>query len=123
MARHRVDMYLCGEVHAVTAIHRDGVTQISHGSPIQGRTQFMTGRVYGDRVELATHKLHVTKDDSSPLWHANTCRHPAVVITYSHPWVTGTMTLTYDNVVVSRDGLLAPYLPAPGTPGRPAPAW
>ena len=32
MKKHDVDVYLCGEVHAITAIEKDGIQQISHGS-------------------------------------------------------------------------------------------
>ena len=32
MAKHDIDLYLCGEVHAITVIEKDGIMQISHGS-------------------------------------------------------------------------------------------
>jgi len=32
MRKHNVDLYLCGEVHAMTAIERDGIQQVAHGS-------------------------------------------------------------------------------------------
>ena len=32
MKKHQVDLYLCGEVHAITAIEKDGIQQLSHGS-------------------------------------------------------------------------------------------
>ena len=31
MVKHGVDLYLCGEVHAVTCTQRDGIQQIAHG--------------------------------------------------------------------------------------------
>jgi hypothetical protein len=31
MKRHRVTLYLCGEVHAITCHERDGIQQIAHG--------------------------------------------------------------------------------------------
>ena len=37
MVKHGVDLYLCGEVHAVTCTQRDGIQQIAHGGLI-GRT-------------------------------------------------------------------------------------
>jgi len=32
LKKHEVDLYLCGEVHAITCIEADGVEQIAHGS-------------------------------------------------------------------------------------------
>ncbi len=32
LVQHEVDLYLCGEVHAITSIERHGVEQIAHGS-------------------------------------------------------------------------------------------
>ncbi|NQT14751.1 MAG: metallophosphoesterase [Planctomycetes bacterium] len=32
LKKHQVDLYLCGEVHAITCIEADGVEQIAHGS-------------------------------------------------------------------------------------------
>lgn len=32
MKKHRADLYLCGEVHAITCIEKDGIEQVSHGS-------------------------------------------------------------------------------------------
>jgi hypothetical protein len=37
MAKHGIDLYLCGEVYAVTCTQRDGIQQIAHGGLI-GRT-------------------------------------------------------------------------------------
>lgn len=37
MVKHGVDLYICGEVHAVTCIQKDGIQQVSHGG-LWGRT-------------------------------------------------------------------------------------
>jgi len=52
--KHNVDIYLCGEVHAITCIGRDNVMQVAHGGLIgyNTRTNYMVGTVYDDRIEL-----------------------------------------------------------------------
>jgi len=40
MVKHGVDLYLCGEVHAVTCTQRDGIQQIAHGGLI-GQAQLL----------------------------------------------------------------------------------
>lgn len=54
MAKHRVDLYLCGEVHAITCKQRDRIWQIAHGGLIgyNTRTNYLVGRVFADRIEL-----------------------------------------------------------------------
>ena len=53
LRRHNVDLYLCGEVHAVTALASDGVVQISHGALLaHGTANYLLGQVYPDRIEL-----------------------------------------------------------------------
>ena len=111
LAKHDVDLYLCGEVHAVTARRLRGVTQISHGGVYPGPVNFMTGRLFADRLELATHAFEVTSDRSATLWQTATTRFPPVGVVHGDTSVTGTMVLRPDNQVVSRTGLLAPYNP------------
>jgi hypothetical protein len=54
LSRHGVDVYLCGEVHAITCIERDGVMQIAHGGLIgyNTRTNYLVARVSPDRIEF-----------------------------------------------------------------------
>jgi len=121
MARHHVDLYLCGEVHATTAIHDDasGITQICHGGLFDfGLTTYLTGRVYagGSRIDLDTTGFDFTSslkyDTSARLWQTDmNSTKPPEVIAYSSPHVTGRMTLTSDNTVVSRSGMLDVYTP------------
>ena len=54
MVKHGVDLYLCGEVHAVTCTQRDGIQQIAHGGLI-GRTtkpNYLKVTVAEDRLDL-----------------------------------------------------------------------
>mgnify|MGYP006289736037 CR=1 FL=1 len=71
MSEYDVDLYLCGEVHAVTANERDGVQQLVHGS-IFGYNEiinYVVGTVTPEtialevkaaRVELGGEKLYQT---------------------------------------------------------------
>ena len=54
MKHYDVDLSLCGKVHAITCIQRDGIPQISHGGLIgyNTRTNYLVGRVSRDRIEL-----------------------------------------------------------------------
>ena len=54
MAKHGVSLYLCGEVHAVTCIEKDGIEQISHGS-LFGYNEivhYLVGKVTPEAVHL-----------------------------------------------------------------------
>jgi len=120
MARYGVDLYLCGEVHATTAIHgaATGITQISHGGLFSfGLTTYLTGRVYADgaRMDLTVIDFDFTSSlatDPRRLWQTDLHHaRPPIAIAYSNPHVVGTMTLTRHNRVLSRDGMLAVYRP------------
>ncbi len=54
LKKHQVDLYLCGEVHAMTCTQRDGVQQIAHGGLIgyNSRTNYLVAKVYSDRIDL-----------------------------------------------------------------------
>lgn len=95
-----VDMYLCGEVHAVTAID-DGVVQICHGGMLAfGSLTYMLGTVYVDgRVELVVKRFQQTdRAKTARLWQTSAKRPPRwvsyrrdteVVATGSYGPVTG----------------------------------
>ena len=51
--KYGVDVYLCGEVHDVTAIQRDGVLQLSHGGIFQfGRLNYLIADFYPNHLDL-----------------------------------------------------------------------
>ena len=108
---HDVDLYLCGEVHAVTAID-DGVVQVAHGSlAAQGNENYLLGKVYADgRIELTAKRFESTGHDvSSRLWQSGLHR-PPIGITYQRgTTTTGTMTLDAAGTVVEQTGNLAPW--------------
>jgi len=61
MKRHNVDLYLCGEVHAITCHQRGNIQQIAHGGLFgyNSRVNYLVGSVYPDRVELELKKIDI----------------------------------------------------------------
>ena len=60
MKKYHVDLYLCGEVHAVTCIEKDGVEQISHGG-IFGYENIVNYMVVTVRPEKISLKIKAIK--------------------------------------------------------------
>lgn len=72
LAEYQVDLYLCGEVHAITCKHADGVQQIAHGGLI-GRTtkpNYLLVRVHPDRLELELKEIDLV-NGTGRLWQHN----------------------------------------------------
>ncbi|OVE82141.1 hypothetical protein BVY04_01780 [bacterium M21] len=61
MKKHHVDLYLCGEVHAMTCHQRDNIQQIAHGGLFgyNSRVNYLVGTVYPDRIELALKEINI----------------------------------------------------------------
>ena len=82
MVRHGVDLYLCGEVHDVTVLELDGVTQVAHGSLIAGaRMNYLVGRIYSDRIDLEIKRIDGVRDETGELWQTSKKRQP-IGVTY-----------------------------------------
>jgi hypothetical protein len=126
MARHHVDLYLCGEVHDVTAIHDDasGITQISHGGLFwAGLTSYLTGTVSSDgaTMDLRVNRFDFTAERPAPsspsndptkrLWQTWMPSMVPIGVTFSNPHETGTMTITKTGKVLERSGELDVYNP------------
>jgi len=82
MDRHGVDLYLCGEVHAVTCTQRDGIQQIAHGGLI-GRTtkpNYLVVTVHGDRLDLNLKEIDLV-NGKGRLWQQDKSRGPWDTIT------------------------------------------
>ncbi len=69
MKRHGVDLYLCGEVHAITCIERDGILQIAHGGLIgyNTRTNYLVAKVTPQRLELELEEIDMVPSGEK-LW-------------------------------------------------------
>ena len=113
--RYGVDVYLCGEAHAVTATTRDGILQLTHGGAFQfGLTNYALLDFYGDRLEVTLNDYRMrVKDarDGSRLWE--TVRHgmKKIALLGRHPVTIGTLTLGVDGRVTRRTGILGPFRP------------
>ncbi len=61
LAKHQVDLYLCGEVHAITCTEKDKVQQIAHGSLFgwNPTVNYLLGRVTKDKIELELKEIDI----------------------------------------------------------------
>ena len=62
MKQYNVDLYLCGEVHAITCTERDGIMQVAHGGLIgyNTRTNYLVVKVSEDKLELELKEIKMT---------------------------------------------------------------
>ena len=82
MVKHGVDLYLCGEVHAVTCTQRDGIQQIAHGGLI-GRTtkpNYLKVTVAEDRLDLNIKEIDLI-NGKGRLWQKDKSKGPWDTIT------------------------------------------
>ena len=82
MAKYNVDLYLCGEVHAVTCTQKDGIQQVAHGGLI-GRTtkpNYMVVTVHKDRLELDIKEIDLINGNGR-IWQRNKSKGPWDTIT------------------------------------------
>lgn len=82
MVNYNVDLYLCGEVHAVTCKQRDGIQQVSHGG-LLGRTDkpnYMVATVKNDRLELDIKEIDLI-NGTGRLWQEQKSKGPWDTIT------------------------------------------
>ena len=75
MKRHGVDLYLCGEVHAMTCIERDGIMQIAHGGLIgyNTRTNYLVAKITDKRLTLELKEIDMVPSGEK-LWQPGTNR-------------------------------------------------
>ncbi|WP_205472070.1 metallophosphoesterase [Nocardioides sp. SYSU D00038] len=118
LQRHDVDLYLAGEVHALTATQRapGDVVQLAHGGLFAwGDVDFVVGRVHADgRIELDARRLHdhASGRDALPgLWQTRGPVQRRVRLAERSVSV-GAMTLLPDGTLTDRTGLLLPLDPA-----------
>jgi hypothetical protein len=82
MVKYDVDLYLCGEVHAVTCTQRDGIQQIAHGGLI-GRTtkpNYLKVTVAEDRLDLNIKEIDLV-NGKGRLWQRDKSKGPWDTIT------------------------------------------
>ncbi len=104
MKNHGVDLYLCGEFHALNVDRKDGIWQIVHGTSwgrIGHKQTYLVGNVSSNRMKLRIKKfpLKVTGDH---MWNLHKSRGPRenVAIPKSvrknGPETVGTVTIRAD---------------------------
>ena len=82
MVKYDVDLYICGEVHAVTCIQKDGIQQVAHGGLI-GRTtkpNYMVVTVHEDKLELEIKEIDLV-NGKGRLWQQEKSKGPWDTIT------------------------------------------
>ena len=82
MVKYDVDLYLCGEVHAVTCTQKDGIQQVAHGGLI-GRTtkpNYLTVSVNKDKLDLNIKEVDLINGNGR-LWQRDKSNGPWDTIT------------------------------------------
>lgn len=113
MRRHRVDLYLSGEVHDITLRRLHGITQISHGGLFGwGGTNYLRGEVLaGRRLRLTAVDFQASHDATTRLWTTDARKATPSSLSYTGRAPVGSVVLSHDNEVVARGtGMLAPYV-------------
>ncbi|MFP5451877.1 MAG: metallophosphoesterase family protein, partial [Thermoleophilia bacterium] len=136
MRRHAVDLYLAGEVHAVTSSYRDGITQIAHGGLIKtGDANYIVVKITGPVITIQAKAFpgaSVDRGNALRLWHTNLDQYTLQAgLNYPREsTTTGEMVLSTDNAEpLVHSGTLelgfqrptGPPVPAPPPDGVPAP--
>ncbi len=75
MKEYGVDLYLCGEVHAITCTESDGIMQIAHGGLIgyNTRTNYLVARVSKKRIDIEIKEIDMVPSGEH-LWQVQTNR-------------------------------------------------
>jgi len=82
LKKHGVDLYLCGEVHAITCTQADDVLQIAHGGLFgyNPKVNYLVATVFADRIELTLKELEIV-NEGERLWQVGNNRpHEKVTI-------------------------------------------
>jgi len=110
--RYGVDVYLCGEVHDVTATSQDGILQLAHGGAFQfGLTTYAVLDVYDDRLDVTLRDYAVRIRDArdrSRLWETVRSGLKKWVRLDREPFTIGTLTLDATGAVTRSSGIMLP---------------
>ena len=83
MTKYGVDLYLCGEVHAITCTQADNVLQIAHGGLFgyNPKINYLVGTVSANQIELQLKEIEIV-NRGNKLWQEGTNRpYETVLIT------------------------------------------
>lgn len=124
--QYGVDVYLCGEVHASTAIVRDGIVQVSHGGNVgygngeasRGGTSFLVSDFSAGGLSMTLYSWK-REHGGDVLWQMAGNRIPEFQRIVSDPIDIGSVSITNngtssvnDTIVTERSGLLSLFDPA-----------
>ena len=105
MVKYEVDLYLCGEVHAVTCIQKDGIQQVAHGG-LLGRTDkpnYMVITVSKDRLHLDIKEIDLI-NGKGRLWQQKKAKGPWDTITITKERKKKGFTSIGKVSIIKRDG-------------------
>jgi hypothetical protein len=117
-----VELYLCGEHHAVTVSEKDGIWQIVHGSS-WGRVEtinYMVVKVWPEKMELEIKEFPVELKGGN-IWNINKPKGPREIVEIPEavrkngPQVVGTMVIDKTNGTkqfLNRQGVFDPKVQA-----------
>ena len=121
--RYGVDVYLCGEVHDVTATSQDGILQLAHGGAFQfGLTTYAVLDVHDDRLDVTLRDYAVRVRDArdhSRLWETVRGGLKKWIRLDREPVTIGTLTLDATGAVTRRQR--HPAAPCAVTGSTPSP--
>lgn len=119
MKKHRVNLYIAGEVHTTSRVTDGGVTQLVTGGPVNtGLFAYLSTRQYDDRLELEVWKWDrapkVSGPDAAPVWQGGQST-TAINRDYvgTRPGRIGSLTLRLDNTAAHATGELASWSGSP----------
>lgn len=111
--KYGVDVYLCGEVHAVTATVKDDILQLAHGGAFQhGLTNYALLDFDDDRLRVTLNDYRLrfrSSRDGTRLWETVHEGLKKVAMLRRGPVTVGTLTLGATGRVSHRTGILRPY--------------
>jgi hypothetical protein len=69
LKKHGADLYLCGEVHAISCTQADGILQVAHGSLFGAapKVNYLVATVHPDRIDLELKEIEIV-NEGSRLW-------------------------------------------------------
>jgi hypothetical protein len=83
MKKLGVDLYLCGEVHAITCTQADDVLQIAHGGLFgyNSKVNYLLGTVSGDQIKLELKEIEIVNSGEKLVQVGNNRPQESVTIT------------------------------------------
>ena len=104
----KVDLYLCGEFHAISSATNGGVVQVVHGSTLGyvGSVSYLAVTVSSGQLDLALSEATITRLSEARLWQVGRTRPMAEPVVGPFQQV-GTMTITAGGQELDPTGLFA----------------